>query len=321
MHEIDAIRAIRDLFPASPRQRNALFACDAELVELGSQVYGLSMDEFSAEEDFFPGSEPEILGRNLAVAVIADVLAAGCLPEFYMHSIAEPPGTDGFSLALCRGVASVLAECGCFLLGGDLGRSAHAGGWRYTGLALGRPIDARTGALTRILPPRAQALWITGSVGDGNVCALSGVMPVFEPRLAEARAICGQARACMDTSGGLAESLLTLRRLNPGHRFIVNPAAIPYAASAVSAAKTLGLPVEGFAFAGAGEYEVLFATDESAVLDCATRIGTAVPAPEDAAGVFWGERPLPPELPDPRSFSDTRDYIRQLLQTVRSCLA
>lgn len=320
MHEIDAIQAIRGLFPTSPRQKNALFACDAELVELGSQLYGLSMDEFSAEEDFFPGSDPEALGRNLAVAVMADILAAGCLPEFYLHAIAEPPGSDGFSLALCRGVAAVLKECGCFLLGGDLGRSAHAGGWRYTGLALGRPIDARIGALTRILPPRAQAVWITGSVGDGNVCALSGVMPAFEPRLAEARVMRGQVRACMDTSGGLAESFLMLRRLNPGHRFVVNPGMIPYAASAVSAAKAHGLPVEGFAFAGAGEYELLFTTDESAVLDCATRIGTAVPAPEDAAGVFWGERPLPPELPDPRSFLDTRDYVRQLLQAVRPCL-
>ena len=57
--------------------------------------------------------------------------------------------------------------------------SAVAGGVPILSFAeqLGRPIDARIGALTRILPPRAQAVWITGSVGDGNVCALSGVMP------------------------------------------------------------------------------------------------------------------------------------------------
>ncbi len=320
MHEIDAIRAIRELFPASPRQKNSVFACDAELVELGPHLYGLSMDEFSAEEDCFPCSDPEALGRNLAVAVIADILAAGCLPEFYMQSIVEPADTDGFSLGLCRGVRSILGEYGCFLLGGDMGRTTQAGGWRYTGLALGRPIDEQIGALTRILPPRPQTLWITGSVGDGNACALSGLMPAFEPRLNEAKALCGKANACMDTSGGLAESLLLLRRLNPAQRFFIAPDAVPYARHAYEAAKAHVLPVQGFAFGGAGEYELLFTTDESIAVDCATRIGTVVPAMEDHAGVFWGKHRLPDALPDPRSFPTIQEYIRHLLQAVRPCL-
>ncbi len=319
MHEIDAIRALRGLFPVSPRQKNTPFSCDAELVELGPDLYGLSMDEFSAEEDFFPATDPEALGRNLAVAVLADILAAGCRPEFYLHAVVEPSGADGFSLSLAHGVSAVLGECGCFLLGGDMGKSA--GAWRYTGLALGRLAEPRLGPLTRLLPEQPQALWITGTVGDGNLCALSGVMPAFEPRIAEARAFRNKANACMDTSGGLAESLLWLHRLNPRHRFELVPAAVPYAQSAAQAAQAAGLPVEGFAFGGAGEYELLFTMDEGEDVDCATRIGTVRPAPEEASGVFWGKRRLPPELPDARSFPSMQEYTATLLQVVRTCLS
>lgn len=321
MRETDLIYAIRKLFPTSPRQKNSLFTCDAELVELGSTLYGLSMDEFSAEEDFFPATDPEALGRNLAVAVIADILAAGCLPEFYLHALVEPAGSEGFSLALCRGAQHVLEAYGCFLLGGDMGRSSVSAGWRYTGLALGRLADPQAGPLTRLLPPRPQTLWITGSVGDGNLCALSGRMPDFETRLSEATSLCGKARACMDTSGGLVESLLLLGRLNPTHRFVLTPAAIPYAEGLAEAALVHDLPVEGFAFCGAGEYELLFTADASEHFTCATSIGRAFPSPGDGTGVFWGDRPLPDALPDPRSFGDTQEYIRQLLQVVRTCLA
>jgi thiamine monophosphate kinase len=318
MREIETIRAVRALFPASPRQKNAPFACDAELLDLHGELYGLSMDEFSAEEDLFPVAPPETLGRNLAVAVIADILAAGCRPEFYLHAMVEPPDAEGFSPALARGVQAVLAACGCFLLGGDMGKSRRTGAWRYTGFAFGRVAGA--GPLTRVLPSRPQALWITGDVGDGNLCALLGAMPAFELRLAEAGAIQGEALSCMDTSGGLAESLLLLRRLNPAHRIDIAPDAVPYADGAVRAAQAAGLPVEGFAFGGAGEYELLFTTDENAEADCATRIGTVRPD-AGGGGVFWGPRRMPDALPDARSFRTLEEYAEHLVTAVRSCLA
>lgn len=317
MHETDAIVAMRNLFAVSPRQKNAVFTCDAELVTLGSTVYGLSMDEFSPEEDALPSYDPEALGKNLAVAVIADVLAAGCIPELYMHAIVAPKENTVFCENFALGVRTVLVEGNCFLLGGDFG-SATA--WRYTGFAMGRA--AETGPLTRVLPQKAQSLWVTGTIGDGNRHALAGTMPSFEPRFAEAAAMRRIATACMDTSGGLADSLLTLARCNPGHVFDINGNSIPYEAESLAAVNTDGMPKAALALGGAGEYELLFAAPKGADCPFATRIGSVFPAtgPErgETPGVFWNGLKLPERLPDPRA-SDRKEYIRRILEVAAAC--
>jgi Thiamine monophosphate kinase len=316
VHEIDVIRRMRQNFPVSPRQRNAPFSCDSELVELGAVLYGLSMDEFSPEEDQLPSDDPETLGGNLAVAVIADILAAGCIPEFYMHAVTAPAYDAGFCEALARGVQNVLAGGDCFLLGGDYGQSGHS--WRYTGFAMGR--TGERGALTRIIPAEPQLLWITGTVGDGNCHALRGTMPYFEPRFTEAQAIRRIATACMDTSGGLAEGLLTLSLCNPGHRFDVDVSSLPLDLAACAAANALGLPEAVFAFGGAGEYELLFTSPADEPIPGATRIGEVRKTGNDHSGVYWNGSRLE-GLPDARSFADRKEYISKLLAMVGSCLS
>ena len=319
MDEMDIIRLMCKEFPRSPRQKNALFACDAELLELPGGIYGLSMDEFSPEEDLLPCSDPEALGANLATAVLSDVLAAGCVPEFYMHAVSGPPAAPEFCLALTRGVQSVLAQGRCFLLGGDYGQSVGPGGWRYTGFAMG--IAGERGPLTRVIPDTSpdtpQALWITGTVGDGNAHALRGSMPRFEPRFAEAREIRGRATACTDTSGGLGESLLTLAMCNPRHRLEVDGASVPFAPEARAAAAAGNFPESAFALGGAGEYELLFTAPEGAPVNCATRIGT-VTAEVGEPGVLWNGSRLS-ELPDARACQDREEYLQRLLEAARQC--
>lgn len=315
MVEIDAIR-MRQLFPASPKQKNALFACDAELVELESGIYGLSMDEFSPEEDLLPSNDPEALGGNLAVAVIADVLAAGCLPEFYMHAVAVPSDDSGFCEALARGVRNVLVEGNCFFIGGDYGRTEAPNLWRYTGFTMGRA--GKRGPLRRILPEGPQALWVTGTVGDGNIHAFGGTMPRFEPRFVEARVIRAMATTCIDTSGGLAESLLTLHMCNPHHRLDIDGASVPLDPAARDTAQALGFPEGALAFGGAGEYELLFAVPEHENVPGATRIGTAS-ADSTRSGVYWNGVRLS-GLPDARSFPDRREYVAKLLEATKPCL-
>lgn len=313
MTEMETISALRALFPVSPLQENAVFACDAELVRLGGALHGISVDEFSYEEDAFSGDDLPELGANLATAVVSDLLAAGCAPQFFLHTIVEPHGEEGFAVSLCLGVRDVLDACGCFLLGGDLGKSAS---WRYTGTALGQCMGTRP--VTRILPEREQTLWITGAVGDGNLCALASENRlVLELRLREARAMNGVASACIDTSGGFADALFMLAHANPGHAFRIDSGAVPYADAARAYAARAGLPVEGFAFGGAGEYELLFATDPGVSLDFAVPVGSAVSV--GVPGVYWNAVKAP-QPPDPRSFSDRDEYVRELLQAVRLCL-
>jgi thiamine-monophosphate kinase len=307
MLETDLIRQLAARFRRSPRQRNALFTCDAEIVDLGGSLWGVTTDAFSPDEDCFGSANPERIGHNIAVATLSDLFAAGCQPHFYLHSLDLPAGGESFGLRLSEGVAEVLDACGAFMLGGDLGCS---GAWRCAATALG-PV-ARPEPLTRLLPPRAQALYVTGSLGDANAAALQDLVPPeFELRLAAAEAVRRQASACIDTSDGLLNAVWQWRGVNPGFRFDLDPAAIPYAPSARDTAQRVGFPLPAFLLGGAGEYELLFAADPGAEVPDATRVGTV--APDSASGVFFGAAPLRSPPPDPRSFPDRPSYLAAVL--------
>ena len=314
MTEIETIKAIRRLFPVHPEQSNQCFTADAELINLESGRYAFSLDEFSREEDFFDDRDLRLLGRNLAVAVVSDILATGSRPQFYLHAITEPYGRDGFARELSEGIRDILTACGCYLLGGDMGRGDA---WRYTGVAIG--LSHNHQPLTRILPPRPQKLWLTGTLGDSNLCAFTGQdVCAFELRLSEAEALPGLATACLDTSGGLLESLRAFGLVNPSHSFHINANSLPYDSRVRKIAEEKNLPLAGFAFGGAGEYELLFSTDENVALDFATCIGHAEESNKNP-GLYWNAVRLPDEIPDPRMHKDKQIYINALLEMIKSC--
>lgn len=313
MREYDVIRTLAQGFTRSGDQANGLFTCDAELVSIGGQTWAMTMDEFTPEEDVFLGDDPVRLGRNLAVGTLADLYAAGARPQFYMHSIALPPvGAELFGNGLVEGVRQVLEEAGCFLCGGDL---ATAETWRYCGFGLG-PVGHR--AVTRVLPVEPQAIWVTGTLGDANIAAVRRAeTPLFELRAAEAAFIRDNATGCIDTSGGFMDGVWLLSELNPGLRFFIDLAAIPYAPEVLAVASAMGIPPEAALIGGAGEYELLFAlpsTVDSLAID-AVKIGEAVPG--DAGLVFLRdgqEVPVSSPPPCPRSFVDREQYIRKVLE-------
>lgn len=310
MHEFDLIRQLAACFRRSPRQRNDLFASDAEIVELGDSLWGVTTDAFSAEEDCFGTDDPERIGRNIAVATVSDLFASGCQPTFYLHSLDLPRDGEGFGVRLCQGVASVLEACGAYMLGGDLGCSAT---WRCAATALG-PV-ARQEPLTRLLPPREQALYVTGTLGDANAAAFQNLPPpAFELRVSAAEAVRKQATACLDTSDGLLNAVCQWRAVNAGFRFELDPGAVPYAPEALEASQRFQLPPAAFLLGGAGEYELLFSAEADADVPDATRIGTIVPSPE--GGVYFGDKQLCETLPDPRAYPSRGAY----LDAVLSCL-
>lgn len=315
MHEADLIRRLAALFPRSPRQCNALFACDAEIVDLGNgQRWGITTDTFAPDEDCFGSSDPERIGRNVAVATLSDLFAAGCRPQFYLHALDLPPDGEAFSRQLCTGVATILDACDAFMLGGDLGGAAA---WRCTATALG-PL-ARREPLTRILPfGQLQALYVTGTIGDANAAALQQQgPPEFELRQTAATAIRTAATACIDTSDGLLAALWQLHTLNPGFRFELNPDCIPYAAAALAAATRFQVPPVAFLAGGAGEYELLFAAPADAAVPDATRIGTIAPAP--AGYVSFGAHRFTAPPPDPRAFPDRHTYLSAIIAWCPPC--
>lgn len=315
MREYELISQLAARFARSPLQRNAPFACDAEIVDLGGTLWGITTDAFSPDEDCFGSDEPERIGHNIAAATLSDLFAAGCRPQFYLHALDLPPGGEAFGLALSRGLAAALDACGAFMLGGDLGCGES---WRCCATALG-PVT-RAEPLTRLLPPRELALFVTGALGDANAAALLGQPPpAFELRCSEATILRDCAAACIDTSDGLANALWQWLSVNPGFRFELAPESIPYAPLARDTASRLQLPLQAFLFGGAGEYELLFAADARFSHPCATRIGTVAPDPSGA--VLFGPAPLPAQPPDPRDFRSRPDYIAAILALVHSLAA
>jgi thiamine-monophosphate kinase len=255
MNEYDLIRRIAAHFPRHARPGNTLFGCDAEIVEIGGQPWGLTIDEFTPEEDHFTLEDPARLGRNLAIATISDLLAAGVAPRFFLSSLALPRTVDlAFADGLASGIASAVAEAGCIHCGGDLGA---ADPWRFTGFAMGPVAGAQ--ALTRRVPEGAQSLCVTGALGDLNLAVFRGQpTPALELRLKEAEWIRTHASACIDTSGGFFDALWLLHQQSPGVRFRVNRQAIPLAAGVRAFSQTQGIPPEAVLLGGAGEYELLF---------------------------------------------------------------
>jgi thiamine-monophosphate kinase len=323
MTEVEMIQRLIARFPRSGEQLNGPFEADAEIVRLGDQVWALTMDEFSPAEDLFTDTNPAELGANLAVATLSDLLAAGAVPRFYLQAVTVPRLADpAFLDDLGKGIASVLAEAGGFLCGGDIGMGDT---WRYCGFAMGQIASGRP--LTRIMPPRQQTLWTSGELGDANLAAWrKTATPVFELRLKTAALVARHGGSCIDTSGGLLDALWCLHQVNPGMEINLQADQVPLAAGLREFAQASGLPAEAGLVGGAGEYELLFTTDTGLPPEIqrellaagATVIGTATPAPQGKLKIHKHGRHLstmttPP--PCPREAKSLDEYIHQVLAT------
>lgn len=325
MNEQEMIRSLISRFPRSGEQLNGPFEADAEILRIGNQVWALTIDEFSPEEDLFVAATPAALGANLAVATLSDLLAAGASPRFYLQAVSVPRSAGPeFLDGLGQGIAGVLEQAGCFLCGGDIGLAET---WRYSGVALGLVENGRP--VTRIMPRTTQTLWVTGTLGDANLAAWQKrPTPAFELRRQAASVVARVGGACIDTSGGLADALWCLHQVNPGMEIRLQAARIPLAPGLREFARASGLPAEAGLVGGAGEYELLFTLPgelPAVVLDelaaaGATAIGTAAPA---AAGTVRIEQidgrqcQLAAPPPCPRAAASLDDYVRQVVAVAR----
>jgi thiamine-monophosphate kinase len=323
MNEYDLIRQIAAKFPRRNGVDAGLFGCDAELVQIGQETWGLTIDEFTPEEDRFTLNDPVTLGRNLAAATLSDLLAAGVEPRFFLSSLALPRTvTREFVDGLTSGLAGVLSEAGCLHCGGDLGT---ADPWRFTGFAMG-PVTAPR-PLTHRVPDEPQVLCVTGTLGDLNLAAFLGApTPALELRLREAALIRRCGTACIDTSGGLLDAVWLLHQQSPGLRFAVDVAAVPLAEAARSFTVQAHVPPEALLLGGAGEYELLFALPVShlpAIGQELTAAGmTVVGAVTEGTGEVVlrrgdRERRMAGPPPCPREATSAEEHAQAVIQMAR----
>jgi len=316
--------------PESRLRAHKFFESDAEIVQFGTEKLLFTTDEFSGE-DLFRDDKPFLLGWNLAVCTISDILASGGFPMYFAHSVTVSSSWEkDFMVEFARGIASVLEKADASFIGGDLGISAQ---WKYTGICLG----SSKKPLTRKGAKPGDRIYITGEVGAGNLEAamslyrsnpnlkdiMNGVTTRFALRLEESKLIQGFGACCIDTSDGVLNALNTLTAINGVGYQVYN---LPYLEEGIQACKMLSQP-KTFLFMGeCGEYELLFTVSKKNEVKLTeqarkkklhiTRIGEIIVENEKILMEDGKELNFNDFDISARSFAQVSDYLSELVKYI-----
>lgn len=166
----------------------------------------------------FPGeTDPESLGHKALAVNLSDLAAMGAEPAWATLTLTLPAAEEGWLEGFASGFATLAAQVGIQLVGGDTTRgpltvTVNVLGFVPPGAALLRS-GARPGDL----------LYVTGQLGDAGLALLALQQELRlpkpdreavlrrldrpQPRLAAGRALRGIASAAIDVSDGLAADL------------------------------------------------------------------------------------------------------------------
>jgi thiamine-monophosphate kinase len=283
-------RHFRPLAAATP---GALaLADDAALLDPpAGRTLVLAADAMVAGVHFLPDDPPGTIGRKLLRVNLSDLAAMGAAPLGYLMTTALSPTTgDAWLAAFSAGLAEDQARFGCFLLGGDTVSTTGPVTLSLTIIGSVAP-----GAALRRSGARAgDALWVSGTIGDGalGLLALTGRLGMVgeegrealarryrlpEPRLTLGAVLSGLATACMDVSDGLVQDVGHLARA-AGLAAMIEAAAVPLSAAA-AAAVAAEPALLSRCLSGGDDYELVFAAPpeaEAAVRAAAAFSGVAV---------------------------------------------
>ncbi|MBO7520734.1 MAG: hypothetical protein J6T16_00655 [Opitutales bacterium] len=236
MNEQDFIKMFAKIHRLRP------YEADAE--RFGGML--LSVDSFSKKEDFFENTPAKRIGKNMAAAACADLLACGASPQFLLQAWGIDEAEDAkFYGEIAEGVEEVLAHYKAKCIGGDIGSSSP---WTWTATVGARSDFEPVGRIARSREPFK--LYATGAFGGANLAYFLGEpMPEFEPR----RPVPQNALFATDTSGGFFDAIENFRRVNPGISIKFGDIPMP------SLPADFALPKELLLIGGVGEYEIVYA--------------------------------------------------------------
>jgi len=334
MNEIDIIKRINQIIPRNKNQLNNCFESDSEIINMDNVQLLVNVDDFS-KEDMFRENDPYVLGWNLAVGGISDILATGGVPKFYSHAMTTGKNWDKVYIdGFCSGIADALNEANVSFIGGDLSKSTD---WRYTALVIGKALDKpllRKGALA------GDSIYVSGEIGLGNFEAgllLESENQVinemygskknrFSLRLLEAEIISQFASACIDTSDGAFNALNAIAEINNVGYKVNN---IPYIAECIQLSTLLSLPKIIFFLCESGEYELLFTVNperEDAFLKVAKtknltffKLGKIVPISSKSKIMYEDNKTI--NLSNlnirARDFKEPGDYLKSIIEWIQ----
>jgi thiamine-monophosphate kinase len=229
---------------------------------------------------FLPNTAPDLIARKLLRVNLSDLAAMGATPLGYLVTISVPRSfTDDWFANFATGLAADQAEFAIAMLGGDTTQTP--GPLTLSLTAIGHV--APGAALRRNGAQPGDAVWVTGTIGDGalGLAAARGDLPdpdgylksrydLPTPRLN--LPLAGWAHAAMDVSDGLFQDLGHICRAS-GLAAVVEAALIPLSPQARAA----GPAWREAAMVGGDDYELLLAAPADVPPPpgvIATRIGT-----------------------------------------------
>jgi thiamine-monophosphate kinase len=251
----------------------------------------LAADAMVAGVHFLPDDPPGTIGRKLLRVNLSDLAAMGAAPLGYLMTTALSRETgDAWLAAFAAGLAEDQRRFGCFLLGGD---TVSTTGPVTLSLTIIGSV-AQGAALRRSGARAGDALWVSGTIGDGalGLLALTGQLAALaeagrealgqryrlpEPRLGLGAALSGLATACMDVSDGLVQDVGHLARA-AGLMAMIEAAAVPLSGPA-QAAVAAEPALLSRCLTGGDDYELVFSAPagaEAKIRAAAASAGVAV---------------------------------------------
>jgi len=242
----------------------------------------IAADAMVAGVHFLPDDPPELIGRKLLRVNLSDLAAMGATPLGYLMTVATQATTpDAWFAAFAAGLAADQAEYGIHLLGGDT--VATPGPVTLSLTILGHVAPGQ--AVRRAEAQAGDALWVTGTIGDGALGLRAARGEIADPdawlagryRLPRPRiglAISGIAAAAIDVSDGLVQDV--------GHLCRASGVGAEIAADRVPlspAARAAGPAWLETCLTGGDDYELAIAVPperEAALHAAAARAGVAV---------------------------------------------
>lgn len=334
MHkEEKLIELITHILPESKLRLNKPFETDSEVIKLDNKNMLFSMDEFSAE-DMLRSNNPYVLGWNLAIGGISDILACGGIPLFYAHALViDKKWDEEFIKKFSHGIADVLNKTGTAFIGGDIG---SADNWSYTVSVIGTSCEK---ILMRKGASSGEIIYISGRIGLGNIEAamklysddrrLAGICNLFDNkfkiRISEVSLIRKYATSCIDTSDGVFNALNTVSQINKTGYMIEN---IPYLKKGLLLCRMLSIPKMLMFLAEGGEYELLFTVKEEDDKDFLReakngkfafyRLGRITPEPPNKLIEDGKELNLSNLNIRARDYDTVKDYLKDLVKYLGS---
>ncbi|MFY1690318.1 thiamine-phosphate kinase [Plantactinospora sp. WMMB782] len=312
------ITAMREGMARSPRQLNAAFEADAELLDLGpAGLLAVTVDTLNGGAELATASTPYAKGWLTTTVSVSDLAAVAADPVAVLISCSLPRDgwTNDQAREFGRGASDAAERYGCHIVGGDTNWAAEES---FTSCAIGTLRRGRF--LSRVGARPGDALYVTGPVGAGNCAGFRrlalGSLGDEQPWLPEARVVAaevlrGYARACIDTSDGLLNAAVGLAEIN-GLGVEVVLRAEAYDPATMALADSFGLPRWLMAAGEWGEFELLYAVDAAD----GERSARAL-AERGLTAIRVGQLTTGPELLLADE-SGTRRDLRELLPRVRA---